>query len=77
MTYPKHQYPNKKEVEFSTDQIGKKFTTNSESLCFEKHYRNNLDPNDYVDIVDNGTIYYGHAGCGRSTKLMKLASEGY
>ena len=54
MTNPKYQYPNKYEVEFSTDQIGKVFTTNSEPLYFEKHYRNNFDPDDYTDYVGNG-----------------------
>ena len=36
MTNPKHQYPNKRDVEFSTEQIGKVFNTNSECLYFEK-----------------------------------------
>lgn len=75
MTNPKHQYPNKRDVVFSTDQIGKVFTTNSESLYFEKHYRNNFDPDDYTDFMGNGTIYYGHAGCGKTTKLIKQGSE--
>ena len=35
MTNPKYQYPNKNEVEFSTDQIGKMFTSNSELLYFD------------------------------------------
>lgn len=75
MTNPKYQYPNKYEVEFSTDQIGKVFTSYSEPLYFEKHYRNNFDPDDYTDYVGSGTIYYGQAGCGKTTKLFKLLSE--
>lgn len=75
MTNPKHQYPNKKEVEFSPQQIGKIFTTNSESLYFEKYYRSNFDPDDYTEYVGDGTIYYGQAGCGKTTKLIKLAAE--
>lgn len=58
MTNPKHQYPNKKDVVFSTDQIGKVFTTNSECLYFEKHNRNNFDPDDYTDF------------CGRRCDLL-------
>ena len=75
MTNPKHQYPNKKDVEFSTDQIGKVSTTNSECMYFEKHYRDNFDPDDYTDFVGDGVIYYGQAGCGKTRKLIKLASE--
>lgn len=75
MTNPKHQYPNKKDVELSTDQIGNVFTTNSECVYFEKHYRDNFDPDDYTDFVGDGVIYYGRAGCGKTTKLIKLASE--
>lgn len=75
LTSTKYQYPNKYEVEFSTDQIGKVFTTTSESLYFEKHYRNNFDPDNYTDFVGDSSIYYGQAGCGKTTKLIKLASE--
>lgn len=56
MTNPKHQYSNKKEVEFSPQQTGKIFTTNSESLYFEKHYRSNFDPDDYTEYVGYGII---------------------
>ena len=75
MTNPKHQYPNNKDVKFSSDQIGNVFTTNSECVYFEKHYRDNFDPDDYTDFVGNGVIYYGQAGCGKTTKRIKLASE--
>ena len=75
MTNPKHQYPNKNDLEFRTEQIGKVFTTNSEPLYFEKHYRNNFDPDDHTDFVGDGAIFYGQAGCGKTTKLIKLASE--
>ena len=76
MTNPKHQYPNKKDVvEFTIDQIGNVFTTDSECVCFEKHYRDNFDPDDDTDFVGDGVIYYGQAGCGKTTKLIKLASE--
>ena len=74
MKNPKHQYPNKKDVEFSSDQIGNVFTTNSECVYLEKHYRD-FDPGDYTDFVGDGVIYYGQAGCGKTTKLIKLALE--
>ena len=75
MTNPKHQYPNKNDVEFSTKQIGKVFTTNSECLYFEKRYRNNFDPDDYTDFVGDDTTFYSQAGCGKTTKPIKLTAE--
>ena len=75
VTNPKNQYLNKYEAEFSTEEIDKASTTNSEPLYFEKHYRNNFDPSNYTDFVGDGTIYYGQAGCGKTTKLIKLALE--
>ena len=47
----------------------------SEPLYFEKHYRNNFDPDDYTDFVGDGAIFCGQAGCGKTTKLIKLAAE--
>lgn len=75
MTNPKHQYPNKKDVEFSSDQIGNAFTKNSECVYFEKHYRDNFNPDDYTDFVGGGVFYYGQAGCGKTMKLIKLALQ--
>ena len=37
MTKPKHQYPNKNDIKFSTDQIGKVFTTNRPCHGFRRH----------------------------------------
>ena len=75
MTNPKHQYPNKKDVVFSTDLIGKVFTTNSECLYFEKHNRNNFDPDDYTDFCGRWCDLLWSGGCGKTTKLIKLAAE--
>ena len=75
MSYPKHQYPNKNEVEFKTKNIGNIYTTNSEPVYFEKHYRENFDTSNYSDYVSNGCTYYGQAGCGKTTKLVKLATK--
>lgn len=38
----------KKDTKFSTKKIGKAFVTDSKLYYFEKHYRENLDMNDYV-----------------------------
>lgn len=39
-------------------------------------YRENLDYDSYTDkISQNGKIYYGRAGCGKSTQLCQLIYE--
>ena len=68
MSYPR-------QVEFKTKNIGNIYTTNSQPVYFEKHYRENSDTTNYTDYVGNGCIYYGAAGCGKTTKLLKLASK--
>lgn len=75
MTNCNNEYPNQKIVEFEIDYIGKIFQTDSNVTYFEKHYRENLNPGNYTDYVDNGTIYYGGAGCGKTYKLCQLATE--
>ena len=66
MTNCKNEYPNKKDVEFEIEHIGKIFQTDSNVTYFEKRYGENLNPNNYTDYVGNGTIYYGGAGCGKT-----------
>lgn len=75
LTNCKDEYPNKKEVEFEIDHIGTMFQTDSNVTYFEKHYRENLNPDNYTDYMGNGTIYYGGAGCGKTYKLCQSASE--
>ena len=75
MTNPKKQYPNKKDVKFETKNIGSVYTTDSAPVYLEKHYRENFDTSDYTDYVVNGCIYYGATGCGKTTKLVKLAAK--
>ena len=45
------------------------------SKYIEKHYRTNFDRDSYTDYGGDGAIYYGQAGYGKTTKLIKLASE--
>ena len=63
MTNPKNQYPNKKDVEFTTDS----------AVYFEKHDRENFNPGNYADYVGDGAIYYGGAGCGKTYRLCQKA----
>ena len=73
MTNPKNQYPNKKDVKFTTDSIGQIFQTDSPAVYFEKHYRENFNPDNYTDYVGDGAIYYGGAGCGKTYRLCQKA----
>lgn len=72
MTNPKLTYPNKKDVKFKVKNIGKAYVTESKATYFEKHYRENMDINEYKPQMGNGCIYYGEAGCGKTTKLCKM-----
>ena len=73
--FPKNQYPNKKDVEFTTDSIGQIFQNNSPATYFEKHYRENFNPDNYTDYVGNGVIYHSGAGCGKTYRLCKMAQK--
>ena len=75
MTNPKHKYPNKKDVEFDVEHIGKIFQTDTPATYFEKRYGENFNPDNYTDYVGNGAIYCGGAGCGKTYRLCKKASE--
>ena len=76
MTNPKHKYKNKADVKFNVKNIGKPYVTDSPPNYFEKHYRENMDYKSYTDkISKSGKIYYGQAGCGKSTQLCQLIYE--
>lgn len=75
MTNPKHKYPNKKDVEFDVEHIGKIFQTDTPATYFEKRYGENFNAENYTDYVGNGAICYGGAGCGKTYRLCKKASE--
>ena len=40
---------------------------------FEKHYRENFNPDNYTDHVGEGAIYHGVAGCGKTYRLCQKA----
>ena len=40
---------------------------------FEKHYRENFNPNNYTDYVGDGAIYFDGAGCGKTYRLCQKA----
>ena len=73
MTNPANQYPNKKDVEFTTDYIGQIFQTDSPAVYFEKHCRENFNPDNYTDYVGEGAVYYGGARCGKTYRLCQKA----
>ena len=75
VTNPRKQHPNKKDAKFDISHIGKTFQTDSPATCFEKQYRENFNPDNYTDYVGNGAIYYGVAGCCKTYRLCKMASE--
>ena len=75
ITYPKVSFKNKKDVKFSTKRMGKAYVTDSELSYFEKHFRENLDLNDYQRKQGKRVIYNGQAGSGKTTKLCKMVSE--
>ena len=72
---PKKSFRNKKDVKFSTEKIGRSYITDSELVCFEKHYRENMDITDYKIETGRGCIYNGQAGCGKTTKLCELVEK--
>ena len=72
MTSPKVTYPNKKDVNFKVKNISNADTTDSNSTYFEKHYRENMDINDFKTQTGTGCIYHGEAGCGKTTKICKM-----
>lgn len=76
MTNPKYQYENKADVKFHVNNIGKPFFTDSKPEQFEKRYRENMDINDFKDIIsETGKIIYGGAGCGKTFKLCDMIYE--
>ena len=76
MTNPKYEYENKADVKFDVKSIGKPLVTDSVPNYFDKKCRENMDVNDYKDIVsESGKIIYGQAGCGKTYKLCDMIYE--
>ena len=72
MTNSKNTYRNKKDIDFKVKHIGMPFETNTPATYFEKHYRENMVISDYTEYEGDGCIYYGQAGCGKTTKLVEF-----
>ena len=60
------KFKDKKDVEFKTSRIRRAYVTDSKLTYFEKHYRENIDLNDYEKIYDKECIQ------GLSKKLQTL-----
>ena len=69
------KFRNKKDIKFKTKHIRKAFMTDDKVKYFEKHYRENMNFEDYKDIIGDGKVYYGQAGSGKSTKLCELVKD--
>ena len=75
ITNPKRKFRYKKDVKFKTSKIGRAYITDSILSYFEKHYRENLEIEDYKTITGKGCIYNGQAGSGKTMKLVELVRE--
>ena len=70
MSNPKMKLENKKDVEFTLDTIGRPYITDSKVSYFEKHYRQNLNIEDYQSVKGNGCIH--NFGSGKTTLLCNM-----
>ena len=75
ITNPVRRFKNKKDVKFSTKRIGNAYVTDSKPSYFEKHYRKNLDMNDYKVKTGKGCIHTGQAGSGKTTMLCEMVKK--
>ena len=67
----KRTFTNKKDVKFSTKQIGNVFEEDKKITYFEKNFRENLNINDFSLTKGQGSIYTGKAGSGKTRKLIE------
>ena len=72
---PIQSFKNKKDVKFSTKKIGRAYITDNELVYFEKHYRENIDIEEYEMINGKGIIFNGQAGSGKTTKLCEMVMK--
>ena len=75
ITNPEMKFKDKKDVEFKTSRIRRAYVTDSKLTYFEKHYRENIDINDYEKTYGKRCIYNGQAGSGKTTLLCKMVNE--
>lgn len=69
---PRVLFKHKKDVKFDIKCIGKPFVTDSEFSYFEKKYRDNIDITQYDDVLGDGFIFKGKAGCGKTSLLCNM-----
>ena len=69
----KVNFKNKKGVK----KIGRAYVTDSKLCYFEKHYRDNMNMDDYKTVNNNSKscIYNGKAGPGKTTKLCEMVRD--
>lgn len=66
----------KRDINFCTKKIGKAFRTDDKFTYFEKRYRENLCFDDYkTKRSEEGCIYNGQAGSGKTRKLIQMVIE--
>ena len=75
ITNPKMTFKNKKDIKFNTTKIGKAYVTDTKLTHFEKHYRENMDQNNYKTETGKGCLFNGQAGSGKTTKLCQMVME--
>ena len=76
ITKPKIIYRNKKDVKLKIKNIGNAYVTNSIPTYFGKHYRENMDINDYTPQIGDGCIYYGEPGCNNNNNNSLYSIKG-
>lgn len=51
------------------------FLLQSSVVCFEKHYRENMDYNSYEAVKVKGCIFTRQAGSGKTTLLCEMVKK--
>ena len=75
MIEPKVTYPNKKDVKFKVKNIGNAYVTDSQLAYFEKHYRENMDINDYKIQTGTGCIFMENQAVAKRLNSVKWYSQ--
>lgn len=72
ITNPAMKLKNKKDLTFKSKMIGKAFKTDFVQIYFEKHSRENMNPDDYKKEKGDGKIFNEQAGSGKTYKLCEM-----